>query len=224
VVLCIHGGPFGQDGWALFDEPQVYASAGYAVVLANPRGSAGYGEAHGRAVVGAFGTVDVDDVLCVLDAALRRGDLDESRVGLMGGSYGGYLTSWLAAHHGERFRAAWSERAPYDHATMAATWDHPWTDTLDRWVGGPDRRWDRSPVAHADRIRIPFLIAHSEQDLRCPFGQAQQMFAALRRRAAEVEMLVFPGEGHELTRSGFPRHRVQRLAAVLEWWSRHLRR
>ena len=111
VLLVVHGGPFAAYDWGLFDEAQVYAAAGYAVVLGNPRGSAGYGQSHGRAIVRAFGTVDADDLLALLDSALEQPGLDSSRVGVMGGSYGGFMTTWLAAHHGERFRAAWSERA-----------------------------------------------------------------------------------------------------------------
>ena len=223
VLLVVHGGPFAAYDWGLFDEAQVYASAGYAVVLGNPRGSAGYGESHGRAIVRGFGTVDADDLLALLDTALERPELDTSRVGVMGGSYGGFMTSWLASHHGERFRAAWSERAVNAWDSMLGSSDIGWS-FVDEYVG-PDleTQLDRSPLTYADRIRIPFAIAHSEQDWRCPIEQAQRLFVALKRAGAEVEMLIFPGEGHELSRSGKPRHRVQRFAAILDWWSRHLR-
>lgn len=222
VLLVVHGGPFAAYDWGLLDEAQVYASAGYAVVLGNPRGSAGYGESHGRAVVRAFGTVDADDLLALLDAALQDPGLDPSRVGVMGGSYGGFMTGWLAAHHGERFRAAWSERAVNAWDSLVGSSDIGW-----HFVGsyiGEDlaTQLDRSPLSHADRIRIPFLIAHSEHDWRCPIEQAQRMYVALKQNGTPVEMLLFPGEGHELSRSGRPRHRVQRLEAVLEWWFRHL--
>ncbi|MEV4315231.1 S9 family peptidase [Actinocrispum sp. NPDC049592] len=222
VVLHVHGGPFMYHGWGFFDEAQVYASAGYAVVLPNPRGSSGYGQAHGRAILGAFGTVDVDDVLSVLDAALALPGLDSTRVGVMGGSYGGFMTSWLAAHHGERFKAAWSERAVNAWDSFSGSSDIGWFFT-DAYIGAdPEAQAKMSPLTHADLIRIPFLIAHSEQDWRCPIEQAQRMFVALRRQGTPVEMLIFPGEGHELTRSGQPRHRRQRFDAVLEWWQRHL--
>jgi dipeptidyl aminopeptidase/acylaminoacyl peptidase len=222
VLLAVHGGPFSYHGWGFFDEAQVYASAGYAVVLPNPRGSAGYGQSHGRAIVGAFGTVDVDDVLSVLDAALELPSCDSSRVGVMGGSYGGFMTSWLAAHHGQRFRAAWSERAVNAWDSFAGSSDIGWF-FADAYVGAnPETQRKTSPLAHADLIRIPFLIAHSEHDWRCPVEQAQRMFVALRRQGTPVELLLFPGEGHELTRSGQPRHRRERFEAVLEWWSRHL--
>src|SRR5690606_4379848 len=112
VLLMIHGGPFTQYGWRDFDEAQVYAGAGYAVVMGNPRGSSGYGQAHGQAVLGNVGEVSATDLLALLDAALA-GDasLDRQRVGVLGGSHGGFMTTWMAAHHGDRFKAAISERA-----------------------------------------------------------------------------------------------------------------
>lgn len=222
VLLVVHGGPFAQYDWGLFDEAQVYASAGYLVVLPNPRGSAGYGESHGRAVVGALGTVDADDVLALLDAALTRPDADADRVGVMGGSYGGFMTGWLAAHHGHRFRAAWSERAVNAWDSFTGSSDIGWYFS-GAYVGDdPEEQRKRSPLTYADRITIPFAIAHSEHDWRCPIEQAQRMFVAVKKAGCETEMLLFPGEGHELTRSGRPRHRVQRFDAVLEWWQRHL--
>ncbi len=222
VLLVVHGGPFAQYEWSLFDEAQVYASAGYAVVLGNPRGSAGYGQRHARAVLGRFGTVDADDLLALLDAALARPGTDADRVGVMGGSYGGFMTGWLAAHHGQRFRAAWSERAVNAWDSFTGSSDIGWW-FADEYVGAdPERQRAASPLTHADRITLPFAVVHSEQDLRCPIEQAQRMFVALRRNGTEAELLVFPGEGHELTRSGRPRHRVQRFEAVLDWWHRHL--
>lgn len=223
VLLSIHGGPFRFYHRGFFDEAQVYAAAGYAVVLGNPRGSAGYGESHGAAVVGTGlgGDADTGDLLALLDAALELPQLDASRVGVMGGSYGGFMTGWLAAHHGERFRAAWSERALNAWDSFVGSSDIGWW-FADAYGASEEIRREHSPLTHAAKITIPFLIAHSEQDWRCPVEQAQRMFVALRANGTPVEMLLFPGEGHELTRSGRPKHRVQRFEAVLEWWSRHL--
>ncbi|WP_020660396.1 S9 family peptidase [Amycolatopsis benzoatilytica] len=222
VLRVVHGGPFTQQEWTVFDEAQVYASAGFAVVLGNPRGSAGYGQAHGTSVVHHLGTVDVDDVLALLDKALERPDLDASRTGIMGGSYGGFMTSWVAAKHPDRFRAAWSERAVNAWDSFAGSSDIGYFFT-DGYVG-PDQEEQRrrSPLTYAADVRIPFAVVHSEQDWRCPLEQAQRQFVALRTAGVETEFLLFPGEGHELTRSGKPRHRVQRFEAVLDWWSRHL--
>ncbi|MGW5051755.1 S9 family peptidase [Actinokineospora sp. NPDC004072] len=222
VLLSVHGGPFMYYGWGLFDEAQVYAAAGYAVVLPNPRGSAGYGEAHGRAIVEAMGTVDADDVLAVLDAALERPDLDATRVGVMGGSYGGWMTGWLAAHHGHRFTAAWSERAVNAWDSFVGTSDIGWWFAEAYCGSDPQALLDKSPLTHAHKIDIPFAVVHSEHDWRCPVEQAQRMYTALKRNGVETELLLFPGEGHELTRSGKPNHRKQRFDAVLDWWHRHL--
>ncbi|OII12112.1 dipeptidyl aminopeptidase [Curtobacterium sp. MCBA15_008] len=222
VLRVVHGGPFGQDTWAFFDEAQVYASAGYAVVIGNPRGSGGYGLEHGRAVIGAMGTVDVDDVLALLDAALERPDLDASRVGIMGGSYGGFMTSWVAAHHGDRFVAAWSERAVNAWDSFAGSSDIGWF-FADAYVGAdPEEQRRRSPLTYADQVTIPFMVAHSEEDWRCPIEQGQRQFVALKRAGVDASFLVFPGEGHELSRSGRPWHRVQRFEHVLAWWAKHL--
>ncbi|ROP74382.1 S9 family peptidase [Curtobacterium sp. PhB115] len=222
VLRVVHGGPFGQDTWAFFDEAQVYASAGYAVVIGNPRGSGGYGLEHGRAVIGAMGTVDVDDVLALLDAALERPDLDAARVGIMGGSYGGFMTSWVAAHHGERFAAAWSERAVNAWDSFAGSSDIGWF-FADAYVGAdPEEQRRRSPLTYAGQVTIPFMVAHSEEDWRCPIEQGHRQFVALKRAGVDASFLVFPGEGHELSRSGRPQHRVQRFEHVLAWWAKHL--
>ena len=222
VLLDVHGGPHSAYTWAVFDEAQMYATHGYAVVLPNPRGSAGYGLQHGRAIVGKLGTVDADDVLALLDAALARDDCDASRVGVMGGSYGGFMTSWLASHAADRFVAGISERAVNAWDSFTGTSDIGFF-FADGYVGSDrDEQWAKSPLAHADRIGIPLLIVHSEQDWRCPLEQGQRLFVALKQRGHETEMLVFPGEGHELSRSGRPRHRQQRFEAILDWWGRYL--
>ncbi|WP_181770793.1 S9 family peptidase [Amycolatopsis pittospori] len=222
VVLMIHGGPFAPYEWKVFDEAQVLAAAGYAVVLANPRGSAGYGESHGRSIIGGFGTVDATDLLTLLDEALKLSNLHSDRVGVMGGSYGGFMTSWLSAHHGGRFRAAWSERAVNAHDSFTGSSDIGWFFAKGYIGEDVEVQRERSPLTYAEKIDIPFMVAHSEQDWRCPLEQAQRMYVALRQNGTPAEFLLFPGEGHELTRSGKPRHRVQRFDAVLEWWGRHL--
>jgi dipeptidyl aminopeptidase/acylaminoacyl peptidase len=222
LLLCVHGGPFALYGYGFFDEAQVYAAAGYAVLLANPRGSASYGQAHGRAILHALGTVDADDLLALLDAALERPDTDRDRVGVMGGSYGGFMTGWLASHHGERFVAAWSERAVNAWDSFSGSSDIGWFFT-DNYVGADlAEQRERSPLYHAEKITIPFKVVHSEHDWRVPVEQGQRMYIALRRQGTPTEFLLFPGEGHELSRSGQPRHRVQRFDAVLDWWARHL--
>lgn len=220
VLLLIHGGPDWQFQYQLFDEAQVYTSR-YAVVLANPRGSAGYGEAHARSIRERLGTVDADDLMALFDAVTARPDIDGSRAGVLGGSYGGLMTAWLAAHHGERFRAALSERGVYAWDSLFGTSDIGYAMTS--MVGTDPAKWPaQAPLTHADRIRIPILIVHWEGDLRVPFEQAQRMFTALRARRAPAELLVFPGGDHGVSRNGPPDHRVTRFEAILEWFARHL--
>ena len=222
VLLNIHGGPFAAYTGSLFDEAQVYAAAGYAVVMCNPRGSAGYGQEHGRVIRQAMGTVDLTDVLDFLDGALaENAAFDASRVGIMGGSYGGYLTAWTIAHD-HRFAAAIVERGFLDPEGFVGTSDIG-SFFGDEYVGtDPERMRSQSPQAVVGDVRTPTLVLHSANDLRCPLGQAERYYAALKRNGVDAELLIFPGEDHELSRSGRPRHRAQRFDAILDWWARHL--
>lgn len=222
VLLCIHGGPYAAYGGDFFDEFEVYVEAGYAVVACNPRGSNSYGQEHGAAVRGDFGALDMADVLAFLDHSLERVQgLDAARLGIMGGSYGGYLTAWIIAHD-HRFAAALVERGFLDPASFLGASDIGWF-FMPQYNGAERADQDRqSPTLLADRVATPTLVVHSELDLRCPLGQALRYYTALKDAGVETELLVFPGEDHELTRSGTPWHRRQRFEAVLDWWQRHL--
>jgi dipeptidyl aminopeptidase/acylaminoacyl peptidase len=222
VLLNIHGGPFTQYTVALFDEAQVYVAAGYAVLMCNPRGSAGYGRDHGLAIKGRFGTDDMQDVLAFLDGALAKfSSLDAGRLGIMGGSYGGYLTAWTIAHH-HRFQAAIVERGFLDPVSFEGSADIGWYFGGGYLGDSADALAAQSPLGHAAQVRTPTLVIHSENDLRCPLEQGQRYYTALKRQGVEAELLVFPGEDHELSRSGRPRHRMQRFEHILRWWSRFL--
>ncbi len=222
VLLNIHGGPHADYTWGWFDEAQVYAQAGYAVVMCNPRGSAGYGRKHGLAIKEAMGTLDFQDVIAFLEGALAsEPSLDGERLGIMGGSYGGYLTAWTIAHD-HRFSAAIVERGYLDPGTFIGTSDIGWFFSEEYTGADPEHAETQSPMAFVGQVETPTLVIHSEEDWRCPIEQAQRWFAALRRTGTPTEMLVFPGENHELSRSGTPWHRRQRFEAILEWLSRHL--
>jgi dipeptidyl aminopeptidase/acylaminoacyl peptidase len=224
LLLMIHGGPFSQYGWQLFDEAQVYAGAGYAVLFSNPRGSSGYGQAHGRAVVGNVGEVSTTDLMAILDHTLAGfGDLDRDRVGVLGGSHGGFMTTWLAGHEGHRFKAAVSERAVNAIDSFTGSSDIGWFFGDDLYGADLEQQRKQSPLAYVDDISVPMLIIHSEQDWRCPLEQAQRLYVALRNRGKVAEMLIFPGEGHELSRSGLPSHRIARFEAIIDWFGRYLR-
>jgi dipeptidyl aminopeptidase/acylaminoacyl peptidase len=222
TILMIHGGPFAAYGVGLFDETQVLTGAGYAVVYCNPRGSSSYGQGHGRAIRQAMGTVDLHDVLDFLDGALASdARLDGSRVGVMGGSYGGYLTAWTIAHD-HRFAGAIVERGFLDPEVFFGTSDIG-SFFGDEYVGTDAAAVAaQSPQAVAGEVKTPTLVLHSEQDLRCPLSQAERYYATLKRNGVDVELVVFPGEDHELSRSGRPRHRLQRFDVVLDWWERKL--
>jgi dipeptidyl aminopeptidase/acylaminoacyl peptidase len=233
VLLTIHGGPFSQYGTGFFDEVQVYAAAGYCVLFSNPRGGSGYSEEWGRAIRGSgsnssgpgWGSVDFEDVMGVVDTALEKYPfLDSDRLGVLGGSYGGYLTSWVVGHT-KRFKAALSERAVNQLVSAFGSSDLFWV--FERQFGGP--MWDNvdewmrmSPTTYASEIETPLLVVHSENDLRCNIEQGEHLFTLLRLHGKEVEMLRFPAESHELSRSGSPIHRVQRFDAILEWFGRYL--
>jgi dipeptidyl aminopeptidase/acylaminoacyl peptidase len=232
VLLTIHGGPFTQYETGFFDEVQVYADAGYCVLYSNPRGGSGYSEEWGRAIRGpgdgagpGWGTVDYEDLMGVVDSALERFPfLDADRLGVLGGSYGGYMTSWIVGHT-NRFKAALSERAVNQLVSAFGSSDIFWI--YQRQFGGP--MWEHvddwlrmSPATYARGIETPLLVMHSENDLRCNVEQGEHLFILLRLLDKEVEMLRFPNESHELSRSGSPVHRVQRFEAILEWFGRYL--
>jgi len=227
TLLSIHGGPHAQYGHNFFDEFQVYAGAGYAVVYTNPRGSLGYGEAFAQAVVGDWGGGDYADVMAALDEALARHPfIDPERLGVLGGSYGGFLTSWTVGHT-KRFKAACSERAVNCQYTMFGTSDIGSSFNVVE-LGGPlpwedmARYIERSPLTYAKDITTPLLILHSEDDLRCPIEQAEQLFVALKKLRRDVRFVRFPGENHEMSRSGKPRHRLERFRHILEWFAGYL--
>ena len=212
ALLNIHGGPFTQYGNRFFDEVQLQARAGYMVVFANPRGSSGRETSRGRAIGGpkmrtdpgtGWGSVDFDDLMAVVDEALRRYPLiDAERLGVLGGSYGGYMTSWIVGHT-DRFEAACSERAVNNLLTLEATSDIATAFRSQMGVNhldDPSEYLARSPITFVPRIRTPLLMVHSEDDLRCPIEQAEQLFVALRPLGREVEFVRFPAESHELSR------------------------
>ena len=235
VLLNVHGGPHTQYGEYFHDEFHMQAAAGFVVVAGNPRGSSGREEAWGQAITGpnhptapgsGWGTVDVDDVLAIIDTALDRFDFcDRDRVGMLGGSYGGFMATWLAGHHGERFRAFCSERA-VNNAT-ALEWSSDISTFFNSVHGvdhldAPDEYRRMSPVASVRAIDKPMLIIHSEDDWRCPIGQAEELWVALKLLGKDVDFYRFPGENHELSRSGSPVHRVQRAEIILDWFAEKL--
>ncbi|MFH2071320.1 MAG: S9 family peptidase [Actinomycetota bacterium] len=229
ALLNIHGGPATQYGFGFFDEFQVYAGAGYGVVACNPRGSSGKGRDFLRTPVGRWTEdrpPDLEDVLAALDAALERFPrLDAGRLGIMGGSYGGFMTARILAAD-DRFRSAGAERGLYAFTSFVGTSDigprFPRMYLGEIPPGEIDTLWKASPMSRAHLIATPTLILHSEADNRCPIEQGEQLFAVLVANGVDVEMLRFPASSHELSRGGKPAYRKQRFEAILDWHSRHL--
>jgi dipeptidyl aminopeptidase/acylaminoacyl peptidase len=228
TILTIHGGPRGAYGEIFFHQMQMLAGKGYAILISNPHGSSGRGNAFAD-IRGEYGKVDYEDLMAVVDAALERFPfLDGDRLGVMGGSYGGYMTNWMIGHT-DRFRAAVSQRS-------IANWIHKFCTTdigyyfnadqlgTDPWAeGGSDKLWWHSPLRYADRAKTPTLFIHSEQDYRCWLPEGIQMFTALRYHGVEARLVLFREENHELSRSGKPKHRVRRLEEIVAWFDRHLK-
>ncbi len=235
VLLNVHGGPFTQYGEYFFDEAQMQAAAGFVVIMGNPRGSSGRHTYWGQAIMGpahhayqgtGWGAVDVDDVMSTLDGALERFPFcDRDRVGMLGGSYGGYMATWLAGTHSDRFKGICSERAVNNLTALEWESDIATLFTLEHGVShldDPEFYAERSPIRFVDDIETPMLLIHSEEDWRCPIGQAEELWVALRLLNKEVDFYRFPGENHELSRNGSPIHRVQRAEIILDWFKEKL--
>jgi dipeptidyl aminopeptidase/acylaminoacyl peptidase len=226
LIVQIHGGPHTQYGYGFFHEMQVQAANGYVVLLTNPRGSIGYGREFSRAVRGAWGEKDSLDILAGVDTLLSRGYIDEGRIGVTGGSYGGFMTNWLIGHFPDRFQAAVTDRSVSNMVSDFGSSDFGWTFADDElevtpW-DDPDRYVARSPLTWVKQIHTPLLIIHSEQDLRCNIQQAEELFAALKYLGREVLFVRFEGQSHGLSRGGHPKLRLERLRQGLNWFNQHL--
>jgi len=227
LVLEVHGGPHGAYGHTFFFEFQVLAAQGIAVAYGNPRGSQSYGAAYANAILADWGGVDAADVLRILDGALEQGRFDTSRIGVAGGSYGGFMTSWLMGHS-DRFAAGVSMRAVNDFVSEIGASDLGWFLERELNASYADdagrKLFDGSPMRAASRIDAPLLIDHSERDYRCPIDQGEQLFTILRRLGkSNCEFVRFTDKGHEMSRAGKPRSRILRLRAIAHWFIRHLK-
>ncbi|MFN3421310.1 MAG: S9 family peptidase [Armatimonadota bacterium] len=220
LLLYIHGGPHAQYGNTFFHEFQFHAARGYIVFYTNPRGSMGYEENFAAIIRGNWGDVDFKDIMAAADFAASLPYVDEARMAVAGGSYGGYMTNWIVTHT-DRFKCAVTDRSVVDLVSMAGTSDYPFKPD-GYWQGNfwdrPEKLWEQSPLRYAANVKTPLLIIHSEGDLRCPIGQAEELFAALKRLKKEVVFVRYPQEtSHGLSRSGPPDLRIDRLNRICEW-------
>ena len=228
LVLHIHGGPHAM--WSpgtrsMWLEWQATASAGMYVFFCNPRGSEGYGLAWQAGSMARWGHADQPDFEAGIDAVLAKGlPIDTQRIGVTGGSYGGFMTTWLIGHS-QRFAAAVSARGVYNLIT-----EHSMSDAyelveysfgLNPWQHA-EQLWQASPIAAVEQMHAPLLILHSELDFRVPIGEAEQLYTMLRRLGRTVEMVRYPREGHELTRSGEPNHQIDHMRRTIEWFVRYI--
>ena len=226
VVVEIHGGPATLYGNSLMWEWQVLVARGVSVFACNPRGSTGYGQSFAVANFRDWGPGPQADIEAGLDKLAAAGKVDPARVGVTGGSYGGYLTAWMISHS-QRYSAAVACRGVYDMAAEMTSGDlggpnfghyelgaQPWTD--------PELYRGMSPLTYAADIHTPLLIQHAEQDLRCPITQAEQLFSVLRSLKRPVRLMRTPGETHELTRSGTPFRRIENIEHISDWFVHYL--
>ncbi|MBA3945823.1 MAG: S9 family peptidase [Herpetosiphonaceae bacterium] len=226
LVLYIHGGPHMDFGNGFFHEFQVLANAGFGVFFCNPRGGRSYGEAFTNAVRSHFGEKDYEDLMKAADLAASWSWVDPERMGIMGGSYGGYMTNWIITHT-DRFAAACTQRSISNLVSFAGTSDIGPRFSRDEFGGLPwtDEEFlmSHSPIRYVKNVRTPTLILHQENDHRCPMEQAEQFYTALVYLGVPVRFVRFPEEGHNLSRSGQPQRRINRINHMINWFDHYLK-
>jgi len=225
TILDIHGGPKTVYGDVLYHEMQYWANEGYVVIFTNPRGSDGRDNDFAD-IRGKYGTIDYEDIMDFVDVAIEKYSvIDETRMGVTGGSYGGFMTNWIIGHT-DRFKAAATQRSISNWFSFFGTSDIGYFFGEDQTAStpwnNPELMWLQSPIKYADKINTPTLIIHSHEDYRCWTPDAYQMFTALKYFGIDSKMVAFKGENHELSRGGKPKHRVRRLKEITEWMNRYL--
>lgn len=226
-ILEIHGGPWAQYGEAFMHEFFYLAAQGYVVYFTNPRGGRGYGEAHAKAIHRNWGDADYADLMSWTDLVAEKPYIDKSRMGVTGGSYGGYMTTWIVGHT-DRYKAAVAQRVVsnfisfwgssdvgyYFEDAWSSTGKPPWEDL--------DKYWDQSPMKYIANVKTPTMVIHSEQDWRCRQEQGEQVFLALRKLGVDTELVLFPESSHGVSRNGRTDRRIARLNAIRRWFEDYL--
>lgn len=225
-ILEIHGGPLTQYGKTFMHEFYFLAAQGYVVYFCNPRGGQGYGEKHARSIWGAWGSVDYADLMAWADLLAKKTYIDPKRMGVTGGSYGGYMTLWIIGHT-ERFKAAAAQRVVSNFVSKWGSSDYNWTFEYEVMAEPPykdfQKWWDMSPMKYIGNAKTPTMITHSENDLRCPIEQGEQAFVALKRLGVETEFIRFPDEFHGLSRTGRTDRKLARLGHIARWMDKYLK-
>lgn len=224
-LLEIHGGPMAMYGVRYSHEFQCLAAAGYAVIYSNPRGSVGFGKEFCAVIMGRWGDKDYRDVMAALDHAVSHFPLDRDRLGVLGGSYGGFLVNWIVSHS-DRFKAAVAMRSVVNRFSAMGSSDvgpmRVSQYSAGPWWEDPAPYWQQSPLKYVSHIHTPLMIEHQEQDQRLPVEQGEQLYNALKLLGRPVEMVLYPNESHGMSRSGRPWHRVHRLKSLIHWFDRYL--
>lgn len=224
-ILHIHGGPLTVFGSVFHLEMQQWASAGFFVIYCNPRGADGRGNAF-QDICNKYGTIDYQDLMEFTDEMLRRfPDIDETRLGVTGGSYGGFMTNWIIGHT-SRFKAACSQRSIANWVVFEHTSDIGYSFTKyhqgARTRENVEQLWDHSPLKYADQCTTPTLFIHSDMDKRCWMADGLSMFTALKMHDCPARLVLFHDETHELSRSGKPRNRIKRMDEITAWMKKYL--
>lgn len=224
AILYIHGGPQVCYGETFFHEMQVHAANGYGVILLNPRGGQGYGQAFVKSILGDYGNKDYQDLLLGVDAVVaNHPEIDTNTIHVAGGSYGGFMTNWIVGHT-DRFCAAVTQRSISNWISFYGTSDIGPAFVkfqLLRELDETEGLWKMSPLAYASQVKTPTLVLHGENDLRCPQEQGQQFYMALQRKGVDTKLILFPQSSHGLSRNGLPNLRIERLQAISEWLASH---
>ncbi len=223
AILDIHGGPKTVYAPVYYHEMQVWASEGYLVMYANPRGSDGKGNAFSD-IRGKYGTIDYEDLMDFVDEVMTNYNVDPERLYVTGGSYGGFMTNWMVGHT-DRFKAAVTQRSISNWVSFYGTSDIGYFFAADQTAGHPlkdfEKIWEQSPLKYAMNIQTPLLFIHADKDYRCPIEQAQQLHAVLMNEGVDTKLVWFKDETHELSRSGKPEARMKRLTDISEWFRRY---
>ncbi len=225
LILEIHGGPHVAYGQAYLHEFQLLAARGNIVLFTNPRGSQGYGQTFADAITNDWGGIDYDDLMACVDYAVAQGHVDETRLGVGGGSYGGYMTAW-AVGHTQRFKAAVASRAVTNLYSAWGSGDYTWALWSWEFQGTPQDRTElyleRSPVTYVKEIHTPLLLTHAIDDYRVEIEQADELYRALKVLQRTVKLVLFPSGGHDVSRTGKPSLKVERLEHIAGWFDRYM--
>lgn len=220
-ILEIHGGPRTSYGEAFMFEFHLLNSLGFSVIYSNPRGSDSYGDNFALEIKGHYGERDYQDIMEIADFAINNFGVSREGMGVIGGSYGGFMVNWIVGHT-DRFRAAVTDRSISDQISFYFSSDIGPRFNSDQIGGTPyedlEHFWNKSPLKFATNVKTPLLIVHSEEDYRCPIWQAYELFTQLRKQGSEVRMISFKGENHDLSRGGKPKNRVKRLEEITGWF------